>query len=94
MSEKEIPYNDWELLEIAAHLDKLQKSENDGRGVECVKSIIAFLDNGDLKSALAIREHDGDKTANYPYVETYLTQVFGCRTHGEFNCKNWLCVRK
>lgn len=81
-------YSKEEMLRIADELNQLQEKENDGRGITCVKSIVAYLRMGDLRSAVLIRQHDGDKTINYYDVENYLTEKFGCRTHGKINCTN------
>ena len=81
-------YTKKEMQKIAERLDVLQKDQNDGRGISCVKSIITYLKLGDLRSAIAVRQHDGDKTISYFDVESYLTEKFGCRTHSKINCTN------
>lgn len=80
-----------EMLLHANHLDQLQKVENDGRGIACVRSIIHYLRLGDWSSALNVRRTEGDKTRAYPKVERELTQIFGCLLHAKYNCGDWLC---
>ncbi len=76
---------------VADELDALQAPKNAGRGVSCVRVIIMYLRQGNIKSAIAVRRIEGDKTRAYPDIETYLNKTFGCRTHGEINCQGWLC---
>lgn len=80
-----------EMKEVAIHLLRLQKEENDGRGISCVRSIAHHLDHGDFESAINVRLLEGDKTRSYPKVEKELTRIFGCRLHSIKDCNNWLC---
>lgn len=74
-------------------LEELQSPKNQGRGINCVESIIFYLRRDDYRSALAVRQHDGDKTASYPDVEKQLVSMFGCRLHNRHNCTSWLCQK-
>lgn len=76
-----------EIEKLAA----LEAVENNGRGIQCVKSIIFSLQRGERDEARAVREWDGDKTRSYPLVEAQLTKMFGCRSHGVENCQNPMC---
>lgn len=78
-------------LYVADELDVLQAGKNDGRGISCIRTIIMYLRQGDIKSAICVRRNEGDKTRSYPDVEKYLNEVFGCRTHAEIGCQGWLC---
>ena len=68
-------------------LDNLQKKENEGRGISCVKAIVTYMLRGQFDLAAAVRKTEGDKTRNYPKVEEQLLSMFGCRLHGEKECK-------
>lgn len=72
-------------------LEQLQAKENDGRGITCVRSIVSYLRQGDWESAKAIRRNEGDKTRSYPEVEKALGEIFGCRLHGMYACKDEWC---
>jgi hypothetical protein len=60
---------------LADELDSLQAHENDGRGVSCVRSIVAYLRRDDLSAAKAIVNNEGDKIASYPVIEAALMRV-------------------
>ena len=49
------------LDEMADKLDALQGVKNDGRGVSCVRDIIAYLRRGDIGSARQVARTDHDK---------------------------------
>lgn len=87
-------YSEDEMRLIANKLYQLQAKENDGRGITCVKSIVTYLKAGDLRSAVLIRQHDGDKTITYYDVEQYLIEKLGCRSHGKINCTNTMLCGK
>jgi hypothetical protein len=53
---------------LADKLDELQVSKNDGRGVSCVRGIIFELRRGNVDSAKAICNNEGDKLRNYPDI--------------------------
>jgi hypothetical protein len=52
----------------ADHLDLLQSRQNDGRGVSCVRQLVAYLRRGDRQSAMAIANNEWDKIASYPEI--------------------------
>jgi len=60
------------LHKLANELDVLQKTENDGRGVSCVQSVISYLRQGKLDEAKRLCNWDHDKIANYPKLVTYI----------------------
>ncbi len=72
-------------------LDDLQSKENDGRGVSCICSIISFLRRKEYNNAKRVYQYDGDKIRQYPEIQDWLSNNFGCRTHLKKNCDNWLC---
>jgi len=78
-------------LKVADDLDALQATKNEGRGVSCVRVIVMYLRQGNIKSAMTVRKIEGDKTWSYEDIESYLNKTFGCRTHGIINCQKWLC---
>ena len=94
MADFDFSYNNEEMDIIAKQLFDLQEKENDGRGISCVKDIVASLYRHDLNSAVSVRQWDGDKTVSYFDVELYLTEKLGCRTHGKLNCTNKLLCSK
>lgn len=68
-------------------LNEVQLKENNGRGVRCVQSMIAYLREGDFQSAQIVRQLEGDKTRSYPLLEVSLNEIFGCRLHGNYGCE-------
>lgn len=72
-------------------LDRLQAAHNDGRGISCVRSILIYLREGDIESAITIRCTEGDKIRQYKDVKDFLREMFGCRLHNKHNCDEWLC---
>lgn len=70
--EQPINTNNEKLSGIAFQLDELQKIENDGRGVSCVRSAVAYLRAGDLKIAKQICWHDHDKIINYSKLVEFI----------------------
>lgn len=82
-----------ESTDLAFLLDCFQTSENRGRGMECVRSIVAYLYKGDVLSAGSVRRIEGDKTRCHTNVELLLEMIFGCRIHLEHDCQVWICAR-
>ena len=71
-SVSEIVYIDVGAASLADELDSLQASENGGRGVECVRSIVACLRRGGLTAAKVIADKAADEIASYPAIEAVL----------------------
>ncbi|MCX6715316.1 MAG: hypothetical protein NTX72_05910 [Candidatus Uhrbacteria bacterium] len=63
---------DW--LAIAQELDELQRKENDGRGVSCVRNALTYLKMGDIESAQTVCSTDWDKIRNYPELAKALEE--------------------
>lgn len=59
---------------LADKLDELQSTKNEGRGVSCVRTLIAYLRRGDIDSAKAVCFNEGDKIRNYPDIEEVLAK--------------------
>ena len=57
---------------LADQLDILQKKENEGRGVSCVRVIIDCLNSGDINGAKAVCVNEGDKIENYDDIKIFL----------------------
>ena len=55
-----------------SELRKLESEANEDRGVSCVKSIISYIERGDLQSARTVRVMDGDKLYQYPEIEEWM----------------------
>ena len=56
-------------------LDSLQRLENDGRGVSCVRTIITCLRNSQYKDAVTCCITENDKIRNYPPIQKYLIEI-------------------
>lgn len=54
-----------------------EKIQNNGRGVSCIRTLIHYLERGDMESAKAVFVNEGDKIANYPELETILEGMLG-----------------
>lgn len=80
-----------DLSEMARQLEEAQALLNNGRGVTCVRSMVTYLNRGDLRSAQYIRQNEGDKTRMYPELEQTLEKLFGCRLHLTHGCDRWIC---
>lgn len=80
--------------ELIEELRKVASAQNNGRGIQCVKSILMLIDRGDMNTAGTIRSLEGDKTRSYPEVERLLEQIFGCRLHLTHDCKDRWCQYK
>ena len=61
---------------IAKELHNLQKIENDGRGVSCVRAIIKYLQFGHYESAKNVCINEFDKIRNYPKIKELCQKVF------------------
>lgn len=58
--------------EMADELFKLQSSENEGRGVNCVRGIVNHLRACNGKDAKAVCRNEWDKIRNYPKIVEWL----------------------
>lgn len=60
-------------IEIADILDTMQRSQNDGRGVSCIRAIIAYIraENG-LHTAAIIAKNESDKLWQYPEIRKFI----------------------
>ena len=59
------------VLDLTA-LKKLESSANEGRGVQCVKSIIVWLERGEYALAKNAACIENDKIRNYPEIKDEL----------------------
>ena len=60
-------------LKLADKLDELQKKENNGRGVNVIRNIAAYLGQGMIGVAKEACFHDADKLrGHYPEIEEVL----------------------
>lgn len=57
---------------LANQLNDLQNKENEGRGISCVKTIVTYLQNGDIETAKAICRNESDKINSYEDVKNFL----------------------
>jgi len=58
--------------ELADELDALQRQKNQGRGVDCVRTLMVYLRAGDIEGAKAVRRNEGDKISSYPDIVALL----------------------
>lgn len=57
---------------IADTLDQMQKLENCGRGIDCVRTLIIYLNKGDFNGACAVARNEWDKISSYPEISKFL----------------------
>jgi len=50
-----------DLLNLATDIDHLQATKNNGRGINCARSIVTYLRRGDESLAKMVYNTDGDK---------------------------------
>lgn len=82
---------DIEIFYDVKKLRELESKQNDGRGIDCVKTILIYIEHGMWNEACYVRRLEGDKTRSYREVELQLLKIFGCRLHLDKNCQNKLC---
>jgi hypothetical protein len=56
-------------------LKELEKSQNNGRGVSCIRTIIIFLEHNKLDEALNCCYNENDKIRNYPEIKQLLQTI-------------------
>ena len=61
-----------QLEALANKLEELQRTKNEGRGVSCVRTIIAYLHLGNIEKARAVCLNESDKIRNYPDIKKAL----------------------
>ena len=61
-------------IELAAELHSLQRVKNDGRGVSCVRDVIAFLDRQEPKMAAIICCNEWYEIRNYKDIKDCLVE--------------------
>lgn len=72
-------------------LKQLEASQNDGRGVRCVKTMIAYLELGQVEVAHRVFLTDRDKLRQYPELYIHLKEIFsrhGCKD--PLSDSNWI----
>ena len=57
---------------LAEQLDELQNQENNGRGISCIRQVVADLRVGDLENARQVCFWDHDKIINYPQIKSFI----------------------
>lgn len=57
---------------MADGLDDLQRSENDGQGITCVKQIVTYLRMGELEKAKGIYDNNKNEIENYSEINDFL----------------------
>jgi len=64
---------------------ELEAQANNGRGVSCVRGIIATIKQGDIKGALAWYRLDSDKLRQYPELRAHMRITLGDPYSDEFD---------
>lgn len=67
-----------DLNVLADELDQLQQIQNEGRGVCCVRSVVAALRHGYLNMARAMVRNEMDKIRSYPDIVAVLKRACLC----------------
>lgn len=65
------------MHEQIEQLNQMQQTKNNGRGVCCIRTIIAYLKIGNYESAKAVYYNESDKICSYPDIHNLLTQILG-----------------
>lgn len=60
---------------LADELDRLHKSEHDGRGVSCVETLVFYLRRHDFDKAKAVARNESDKIRSYPEIVDVLKRI-------------------
>lgn len=63
-----------EMKKLAEQLNLLQSSENWGNGVNCVKSIVWYLNHCYYDKACAVANNEWDKISSYNKISKLLIQ--------------------
>lgn len=61
---------------LVQKLRDTESKQNEGRGVQCVKSVLTFLDASMPEEAEAVVNWDHDKLRNYPDIQRILAEMF------------------
>lgn len=69
-------YNNIQLTKLAAELDALQRIENEGQGIECVRYITLKMRQGNQEIAELTFRNEADKIRQYPAVYNKLMEMF------------------
>jgi hypothetical protein len=64
---------DAELFKL---LRDTEAKQNEGRGVQCVKSVLTYIGAGKMKDAEAVVDWDHDKLRSYPDIQRVLADIF------------------
>lgn len=61
-------------IEIADKLEQMQKDKNEGRGIDCIRTLSLFLRYDRYESACAVVNNEWDKISSYPDIAEYLIE--------------------
>lgn len=73
------------LHEVADALEKLESIENNGRGIQCCKSIVFYLKKNDWDSAVRVANLETDKIRSYTDVYDFLLAAGLCEPMKDFH---------
>ncbi len=61
----------------------MQSEKNDGRGVDCVKTLIYYLRNNDWQRACAAANNEWDKISSYKDIADFVIDIGLCTPMGD-----------
>lgn len=61
-----------EMKSIACELSAMECTKNEGRGVESVRTLIFYLNEGKLSAACAVANNEWDKISSYEDISNFL----------------------
>lgn len=61
---------------IIQHIQNIQKTINNGRGINCIETVLFFLQNNQTKKAIACIYNEWDKISAYTSMAQYLNDTF------------------
>lgn len=62
------------MNKVISDLKSLQKEVNNGRGINCVNTVIFFLESGEIEKAKACIINEWDKISGYPILSDYIKE--------------------
>ncbi len=76
---------------VSEHLSEAMIRVCGSKPIKCVNDMVAYLREGDFKSALITRQLEYAATQHLPSIEVMLKQIFGCYLHGVYKCHQEQC---
>ena len=64
------------IQSIILHIQDLQQTINHGRGLNCIDTVLFFLQKNQTQKAVACIHNEWDKISAYPIMAEYLNATF------------------